>query len=61
MIQEINPKTEMINEIIFLTKISEELWQYHPNNPDRINIEDEYQKINTKITNLQTEIQKLSK
>ena len=61
MIQEINPKTEMINEIIFLTKISEELWQYHPNNPDRINVEDEYQKINTKITNLQTEIQKLSK
>lgn len=61
MIQEIDPKTEMINEIIFLTKISEELWQYHPNNPDRINVEDEYQKINTKITNLQTEIQKLSK
>jgi len=61
MIQEINPKTEMINEIIFLTKISEELWQYHPNNPDRINVEDEYQKVNTKITNLQTEIQKLSK
>jgi len=61
MIQEIDPKTEMINEIIFLTKISEELWQYHPNNPDRINVEDEYQKVNTKITNLQTEIQKLSK
>ncbi|MGB1790614.1 MAG: hypothetical protein ACPHP2_14725 [Limisphaerales bacterium] len=61
MIQEIDPKTEMINEIIFLTKISEELWQYHPNNPDRINVEDEYQRINTKITNLQTEIQKLSK
>ena len=61
MIQEIDPKTEMINEIIFLTKISEELWQYHPNNPDKINVEDEYQKVNTKITNLQTEIQKLSK
>ena len=61
MIQEIDPKTEMINEIIFLTKISEELWQYHPNNPDRINVEDEYKKVNTKITNLQTEIQKLSK
>ena len=61
MTQEIDPKTEMINEIIFLTKISEELWQYHPNNPDRINVEDEYQKINTKITNLQTQIQELSK
>ena len=61
MIQEIDPKTEMINEIIFLTKISEELWQYHPRNPDRINVENEYEKINTKITNLQTEIQKLSK
>ena len=61
MIQETNPKTEMINEIIFLSKISEELWQYHPKNPDRINVEDEYKKVNTKITNLQTEIQKLSK
>jgi hypothetical protein len=61
MTQKTDPKIEMINEIVFLTKISEELWQYHPNNPDRINVEDEYQKINTKITNLQTEIQKLSK
>ena len=57
MLKEVNdPKIEKINEVIFLTKISEELWSYHPDNPNQIDVEDQYSKIQGKITKLQEEI-----
>jgi len=54
-----NPKIEMINELIFLTKIGEELWSYHPENPNKIDTEKQYHIIQGKITKLQDEISKL--
>jgi hypothetical protein len=56
-----NPKIEMINEVIFLTKVSEELWSYHPDNPNQIDVEKQYHIIQGKITKLQDEISKLDK
>lgn len=61
MSQEVNdPKVELINEIIFLNKIAEELWVYHPNNKDQVDVEKEYTKINTQITKLQEKLKELS-
>lgn len=45
------------NEIISLTKIEEELWSYHPDNPDRIDIKDSYQKIKDAIYDLELKIE----
>ena len=56
-----NPKIEMINEIIFLNKIASEMWQYHPNNPQQINVVTEYQQVQDKIEELQNKISKLDK
>ncbi len=55
-----DPKIEMINEIIFLTKVSTEMWQYHPNNPNQIDVEDEYSQIQDKIVKLQQSIELLN-
>tara|TARA_S200002703_G_scaffold144436_1_gene138131 strand:+ start:448 stop:633 length:186 start_codon:yes stop_codon:yes gene_type:complete len=38
-------KEDLINDLIFYTQRSEELWEYHPSNPERINVEGEYEKI----------------
>lgn len=56
-----NPKIEMINEIIFLNKIATEMWQYHPNNPQQINVVEEYQQVQDKIKELQDKISELDK
>jgi translation initiation factor IF-2 len=56
-----NPKIEMINEIIFLNKIASEMWQYHPNNPQQINVVTEYQQVQDKIEELQNKISELDK
>ena len=45
------------NEIISLTKIEEELWNYHPDNPDKIDVKDSYQKIKDKIYDLELKIE----
>ena len=56
-----NPKIEMINEIIFLNKIASEMWQYHPNNPQQINVVTEQQQVQDKIEELQNKISELDK
>ena len=56
-----DPKVEMVNEIIFLNKIATEMWQYHPHNPNKIDIEVEYKAINNKIAELQDKISDLDK
>ena len=56
-----NPKIEMINEIIFLNKIASEMWQYHPNNPQQINVVTEYQQVQDKTEELQNKISELDK
>ena len=62
MSKEVNdPKISLVNELIFLTKISEELWSYHPENPNKIDVEKQYYTIQGKIEKLQEEIEKSGK
>ena len=57
-IEEIENKIlDLTNEIISLTKIEEELWDYHPDNPDRVDVKDSYQKIKDKIYDLELKIE----
>ncbi len=62
MSQKVNdPKIELVNELILLTKVTEELWSYHPENPNKIDVEKQYYTVQGRITKLQDEISKLDK
>ena len=41
-------KTELINDLIATTTVIEELWRYHPDNPNKVDIIKEF-KVLTKI------------
>ena len=45
------------NEIISLSKIEGDLWDYHPDNPDMIDVKDSYQKIKDQIYDLELKIE----
>ena len=52
-------KTELINDLIATTTVIEELWRYHPDNPNRVDIIKEF-KVLTKIkTDIEKEIQEV--
>ena len=37
-----NLKADLINDLISVSTVMEELWKYHPENPERIDIISEY-------------------
>ena len=52
-------KTELINDLIASTTVIEELWRYHPDNPNKVDIIKEF-KVLTKIkTDIEKEIQEI--
>lgn len=38
-------KTELINDLISVTTVKEEIWKYHPDNPDQEDIVAEYNQL----------------
>ena len=38
-------RIELINELAFLTSITERIWKYHPINPSGVNIIDDYRRV----------------
>jgi|TARA_B100001093_G_scaffold247217_1_gene236675 hypothetical protein len=38
-------KSELVNDLVATVTISEELWRYHPDNPKKVDIVDEYKKL----------------
>ena len=38
-------KTELINDLISVTTVKEEIWKYHPDNPDQKDIIAEYNQL----------------
>jgi hypothetical protein len=45
-------KETIINDLIELGHIKDELWSYHPNNPDRLDVEMCYDEIVNQINSL---------
>jgi len=54
-----DPKFELINEIIQLTKVREEYWSYHPSNPNKIDIDGGIKEIDKLILSLEKQIKNL--
>jgi hypothetical protein len=40
-----NLKTDLINDLISVTVVMEEIWKYHPSNPNKIDIITEYENL----------------
>jgi len=52
-------KADLVNDLIFLLNIEDELWRYHPENPKKINVEDEWITIKDKIQVIENELKQL--
>ena len=56
-----DPKAELINELIQLSKIRDEYWSFHPANPHSVDVNIEIPKIDKVMEELQKEIALLDK
>ena len=52
-------KSELVNEVIFLSDRLDELWRYHPDNPDQIDVLKETLELKEMISNIEDEIKNL--
>ena len=50
-------KVKLINDVIFYSKRLEDLWNYHPENPKRLDIVEEYNYHKNEIKFLEKEIE----
>ena len=52
-------KAELINTLIEIEERIDELWKYHPENPNRVNVEDEFNDLQRTAILLQAQIDEL--
>tara|TARA_R100001443_G_C3353112_1_gene177279 strand:- start:993 stop:1253 length:261 start_codon:yes stop_codon:yes gene_type:complete len=50
-------KVELINDLMATVTISEELWSYHPDNPKRVPIKEEYDRLQVIKSDIENEIE----
>jgi|TARA_Y100000114_G_C11627298_1_gene262663 hypothetical protein len=46
----------LINQLVHLANMKDELWKYHPDNPKRVNVLQEYAKICAEIAGIEGEL-----
>ena len=54
-----NLKADLINDLISVSTVMEELWKYHPENPERIDIVSEYDNLILMKKEIETELDDL--
>lgn len=52
-------KAALINTLIEVEDQIDELWEYHPENPNGVNVEDEFERLQKLALVLQTQIEEL--
>ena len=52
-------KVALVNEVIFLNDRMEELWRYHPENPNKVDVVWEYNNIKNGLDLIEDRIQQL--
>jgi hypothetical protein len=52
-------KTELVNDLIATTTVMEELWRYHPENPDKKDVVSEYEALKGIQEGINKEIKEL--
>ena len=54
-----NLKADLINDLISVSTVMEELWKYHPENPERVDIVSEYNNLIEMKKGIETELDDL--
>ena len=54
-------KTELVNDLIATTTVMEELWRYHPENPDKKDVVSEYEVLKRVQADINKEMRDLEK
>lgn len=52
-------KSQLVNDIINLSRLVDEMYTYHPDNPDRVDVVEETEKIKKRIEDLSAQIEEL--
>jgi len=52
-------KNDLMEDILAVNTVIEEVWNYHPSNPNKANIEEEYEKLLEIKSDLQKELVEL--
>lgn len=52
-------KSQLVNDIINLSRLVDEMYTYHPDNPDRVDVVEETEKIKKIIEDLSAQIEEL--
>jgi|TARA_R110001606_G_scaffold25647_1_gene83233 hypothetical protein len=54
-------KNDLMEDILAVNTVIEEVWNYHPSNPNKADIEEEYEKLLEIKSDLQKELVELEK
>ena len=54
-----NQKNNLMEDILAVNTVIEEVWNYHPSNPNKLDIEEEYDKLLEIKSDLQKELVEL--
>ena len=52
-------KSQLVNDIVNLSRLVDEMYVYHPDNPDRVDVVEETEKIKQVISDLSAQIDEL--
>lgn len=52
-------KADLINALVEIEDRIDELWEYHPENPHRIDVEDEFERLQMTAVGIKTRIEEL--
>ena len=56
-----NLKSELINDLVATSTVMDEMWRYHPDNPDKKDIVKEYKVLKQIVVDIETELEELNK
>lgn len=52
-------KTELVNDLVATNTVMEELWRYHPDNPNRVDVSKEYNVLKQMLVDIEKELDEL--
>ena len=52
-------KADLINALVEIEDRIDELWDFHPENPHRVNVEDEFHRLQATVIAIQTRIEEI--
>ena len=56
MATEVKEHTLLLNKLADLAKMKDDLWKYHPDNPKKFNVKQEYAKICAEIAGIEGQL-----